>query len=65
MKIHKDWKPLVKEIRELGYDVVMGGKHLHIKKGTQTVGHLPCSTSDHRALKNARAQLRNTGILPR
>ena len=61
--IGKDWKPLVRELRAAGCEIETGGKHYTIKRDGKTVGHLPISPSDRRALLNKRAQLRTAGVL--
>lgn len=62
--IHKDWKPLVRELRRAGYKVKPGSNHHRIlNKNGKFVAPLATTPSDHRALKNQRAQLRRNGIL--
>jgi hypothetical protein len=67
VKIHRDWKPLVRELRDAGYEVRPGGRHYAIYRISdgQKVNQLPCTSSDRRALKNKRADLRRLGFLAR
>lgn len=63
--VDKEFRPLVKQLKRLGYLVVTKGHRGHPKimrpDGT-LVCPLPTSSSDHRALKNAVAQLRANGV---
>lgn len=65
MKIHKELRPIAKQVEEAGYTIICGGKHFKIKNvAGKTVGQLPSTPSDGaRAVKNVRTQLRRHGIL--
>lgn len=65
MKIHRDWRPLVKELKLAGYVVLPGGNHygIHRVSDGKKVNQLPSTPSDHRAVLNKRCDLRKAGIL--
>lgn len=66
-KLHRDFRPLVRELEALGFVVEPGGKHYLIKRisNGKTVGSLPRTPSDRRNILNTRSDLRRAGILPR
>lgn len=60
----KDFTKLIRQLRKNGYVVEMrkGGHYAVMARDGQRLVTLPASTSDHRAIKNARALLRRNGI---
>lgn len=64
-KLHKDLRPLVKQLKDLGFHIESGGKHALIKSiEGKVVGSLPLTPSDHRTMKNTISDLRRAGVLP-
>lgn len=63
----KDVRTLVKDVRQQGFRVQHDGGQLLIfaRDAADPCGAIPLKVHDHRALKNVRADLRRSGILPR
>lgn len=56
-------KELIKEIKDLGYDVVMGGNgHWKVYQGSAYITSLPVTPGDQHSLHNKRSQLRRLGV---
>lgn len=62
-RIHKDMRPLVRELEANGCQVVPGGKHFIVLRGTTRVATLPGSPGDRRNFLNNRAHLRRLGLI--
>lgn len=65
IKIHRDFRPLVREMRARGYDVVLArSSHLHVVNSDgKFIASLSGSPSDRKACLAARTQLRRMGVL--
>lgn len=63
--IHKDLRPLVKELRKRGYTIAQTrGNHYGVYAASGTLLQVFAATaSDHRAIKNLRADLRRKGMI--
>jgi len=60
----KEWRSLIQELRKAGCTFEQTGSgHVRVIKDGVTVATLPGTSSDHRAVKNARAALRRQGVL--
>lgn len=56
-------KELIKEIKDLGYDVIMGGNgHWKVYRGSAYITSLPATPGDQHSLWNKRSQLQRLGI---
>lgn len=63
--VDKEFRPLVNQLKRLGYSIVTRGHKGHpkvLRPDGSLVCPLPMSCSDHRAVKNAIAQLRAHGV---
>jgi len=56
------WDELADRIRAAGCTVDQGSKHMVVRRGSEMVDSLPCTSSDWRALLNACQQLRRRGV---
>ncbi len=64
MKIPREWRKLVEQIRKNGYTVEPGGRHLTVRNGEGKAVHfLPSTPSERRGLLNNCAELRRKGII--
>lgn len=61
--VSKDLHGLIRQLRQLGYTVEHGGKHLKVKTTEgKTISTLSVSTSSQSALRKARSSLRREGV---
>jgi biotin operon repressor len=58
----KDMKPLLKKLRQQGFEVTVTGSNHYKVRGPKGVVFLPSSPSDHRSLRNCRKQLVEIGF---
>lgn len=62
--VGKEWRPLVDDLRRAGCTLERTGSgHIRVTKDGAMVTVIPATSSDHRAIKNARALLRRKGVL--
>jgi len=59
---NKDVADLLEAITAAGGEIVKGSRHWKVRFEGNVIGTVPTSPSDHRALKNARANLRRAGL---
>lgn len=65
-RVHKDWRPLQRELKAHGFDIVPGGKHNHIRSMTgKLIYTISVSPSCKHAIKNTRRDLVRMGVLPK
>ena len=63
MKVHRDLRPLVEAALGAGWEVTKTGSgHLRFKSPTGALVFTGSTPSDHRAVENVRALLRNAGL---
>lgn len=63
MSTGKDVKNLIREIKKLGLDVIMGGSgHWKVYRGPAYITSLPATPSDQHSLFQKRAQLQRLGV---
>lgn len=63
MRVHKDFRPLLKAAKRAGWDVTQTqGGHIQVVNLAGDVTHLPSTPSDHRSYMNARQELRKMGL---
>lgn len=60
-KHRDDWNELLNQLREQGWTVQQRRKHYQLLGPDGQILHMPVSSSDWRALRNARSQLRRAG----
>lgn len=62
--LQKDFDKIIRRLRRTGYRIEVGGNGHYIvrSKDGAFLASLPASAGDQRALKNAMAQLRRSGI---
>lgn len=66
LKIHRDYRDIVKELKANGFEVIRARRRCHIHVldiDGNLVAVFPATPSDHRALENTRAQLRRAGAI--
>lgn len=65
MKVHRNLRPLVRDLKANGFQVVPGrGGHIHVRtREGKFVYAMPSSPSDIRGPLNARTDLRKMGAL--
>lgn len=63
MTSRKDLAPILKSLRDQGFEVELARRRCHykVRKDGEVVGGLPSTPSDYRGLLNARAALRRVG----
>lgn len=60
--MHKDIRKLTKKLRKQGWQIEEARKHIKCwAPDGETMVTIPSTPSDHRAIKNAKAQLRRSG----
>lgn len=61
-RIDRDFRPLVEAAMKQGWELRDGTRHAQLVAPDGRVQPIPGSASDHRAVKNFRAQLRRLGV---
>lgn len=65
-RVHKDWRPLQRELAKRGFTITPGGKHNHIRNiEGKLVYTISVSPSCKHAIKNTWRDLARMGVLPK
>jgi len=64
MSMNGDWKKLIRQLRQQGFEVIQNrrGGHMKVYQDGKLFSVMPATASDSRALRNQKATLRRKGV---